>query len=594
MARILTKSAKTATTLSPEKRKQLEAKLKSKATMLNASPMSFSQQRLWVLYQLDPSSAAYNIPGTMHLKGKVDIKAFEKSLQEIAKRHEILRTRFASLRGSPVQLVSAKVVMDFKYIDLRTVDALDRESRAGEMIKQDAACPFDLTRLPLFRTRLYQLDDDQFSLLVNMHHIISDGWSITIFVRELMLIYEAFHAGRAPQLPKLPIQFGDYARWQKNWLKGDVLARQVSYWKKQLDQLPAILELPTDYPRPAIKGAKGSLCYAELPQNILDNMKQLAKTEGVTQFILFLAVIQVLLYYLSNQKDVAVGVPIANRTHAEIEPLIGFFVNTLVMRSIVDAQQSFCEFLQGVKETAYGAYAHQDLPFEMLVEQLNPERNMSVTPLFQVLFTFQDDVSQTIQLENLTLEPFETEAKSSKVDLAFNVIAAKNSFVLSIVYDTEIYKRSTIERFLHHFEVLLNHISKNPQCPISDISIMSEDEENDLVAQWNNTATHYPKDQCVHQLFEQTAIKFPEKIVVRFNELTLTYQQLNQQANQLANFLRMQGIGPESVVGLFMERSIGMIIAILGIIKAGGLYLPLDPNYPEKRLSFMFNDSRAN
>ena len=580
--------------LSPEKRKLLEQKLKQKGSKFNSFPLSFAQQRLWFLDQLEPGNPAYNIPAAFRLIGTLNHEALEKSLNEIVNRHEILRTTFTAVSGKAVQIIDKKSKILLEKITLKDSDASAREAQIKQIISKKIKHRFNLTKGPLGFISLITIKENEHILLMVMHHIISDGWSMGIIIAEFGALYQAYVNNQQPNLPKLKIQYADFAQWQHKWLSGERLNKQLSFWKKQLGTNPPILKLPTDYLRPAILSNKGKSANILLPEALLKKIQDFSRTESVTTFMTFLAVFQALLYRYSGQTDIYVGTPIANRNRAEIEPIIGFFVNTLVMRGDLSGEPAFREYLQQVKETALNAYGHQDLPFEMLVEAIQTERNLNFSPLFQVMFVHTTKGTSETQLPGLTIRPVEFENTSTKFDLTLRVNETINGLQLHFDYNAELFTDSTINGMLQHYQRLLEGIIENSSQKISSLQLLKEDEYEQLTKEWNKTKTDVPLDRCIHQLFEQQAAKNPSLPAVFYEGTRLTFGELNKRANQVAAYLIRHGVGADTLVGLYLERSTEMIVALLGILKAGGAYVPLDVAQPIDRLLFMIEDAGIN
>ncbi|OUL18945.1 non-ribosomal peptide synthetase [Nostoc sp. T09] len=556
-------------------------------------PLSFAQQRLWFFTQLEPNSSAYNIPIAVRLTGKLNIAALSKSINEIIRRHEILRTTFTVVDGEPIQVIGKGEDFTFPVIDLQALSTEQKQQKVFNLAALEAQKPFDLVQDSLIRASLLQLSATDYVVLLTMHHIISDGWSTGIFIKEITTLYTAFSQGKLSPLPELPIQYADFAIWQRKWLQGEVLPTQLNYWKQQLgDNLP-ILELPTDRPRPALQSYNGATQPFQLSKSLTEKLKYLSQQEGATLFMTLLAAFKVLLHRYTQQEDVIVGTPIANRNRAEIEGLIGFFANTLVLRTNLANNPSFRELLQQVREVTLGAYAHQDLPFERLVEELQPGRNSSHNPLFQVMFVLQNTTTEPIQLLELTLEELRLEKNTAKFDLTLSLSETETGLWGDLEYNTDIFTADRITRMLGHFQVLLEGIIANPQQHLSELPLLTANEQHQLLVEWNNTEIDYPQDQCIHQLFEAQVEKTPDAVAVVLENEQLTYRELNERANQLAHYLQQLGVGPEVLVGICVEPSLEMVIGLLGILKAGGAYLPLDPNYPTQRLAFMLQDAQV-
>ena len=556
-------------------------------------PISYSQQRLWFLHQLDPDAHAYNIPAAFRLTGPVNAATLEKSVQEVVRRHEILRTTFSLLDGEPMQIVAAAGLAGMSVVDLGSLPETEREDELRRRVAEETKRCFDLEKGPLFQVSLLLIDHEESVLIINMHHIISDGWSMPIFFRELAISYEAFAKNKSPVLPELPIQYADYAIWQRERLRGDFLEEQVSYWKKQLEGISGVLNLPTDRPRPSRQSFRGSSQSLEFSRELTDRLKALSKKQGVTLFMTLLAAFQTLLYRYTGQEDIVVGSPIANRTRTEVEGLIGFFVNTLVLRANFAGNPTFREVLGQVRNTALDAYEHQDLPFEKLVEELQPTRSLSYSPLFQVMFILQNAPGTSIELQGLSVSPIRTGTETAKFDLTLSMHEQAEGLKASLHYNTDLFDDVTITRLLGYFVTLLEGIVKEPTLCVSDVPILTEAEKQQLLVEWNDTKRDYPKDKCIHQLFEAQVEKTPNAAAVVFENQQLTYADLNRRANQLAHRLQKLGVGPETLVGICMERSLDMIVGLLGILKAGGAYVPLDPDYPKGRLEFMLEDAKV-
>jgi amino acid adenylation domain-containing protein len=581
---------------------------------LEPPPLSFSQQRLWFLDQLDPGSVTHNIPAAVRITGKLDIAALEKSLNELIKRHESLRTTFAAGDGRPVQIITPELKISLPVFDGKECGevhsggevhsvGISVEATIQNWAKSQVQIPFDLSVGPLIRSGLLCIDDNESILVVTIHHIVSDGWSMGILIKEIAILYESFSAGRDAPLPKLGLQYADYAAWQREWISGEELERQLSYWKDHLAGMPPMLDLPTDRPRPALKSSNGDVALFNFSSELSEAIQTLARLEGVTVYMLLLAAFQTLLFRYSGQEDISVGSAIANRTRPEVENLIGFFVNTLVLRTDLSGDPSFRELLQRVRDVALGAYAHQDLPFEMLVETLQPQRNLSFTPLFQVGFDLQEVPVKSLEFPGLTLSPITTHSGSAAFDLLMSINQSPRSDTTagklggSLEYNTDLFDDTTISRLLMHFEQLLGAIIADPDQTIASLRMLTDAEMHQLLVECNNTDAEFARDRCIHQLFETHSALHPDSVALIYKSSTgadvqgMTYAELNRRANQVANYLAAQGIGPDKIVGISTERSIEMIVGILGILKAGGAYLPLDPNYPADRLEFMLQDS---
>jgi amino acid adenylation domain-containing protein/non-ribosomal peptide synthase protein (TIGR01720 family) len=553
-------------------------------------PLSFAQQRLWFLNQLEPNSAAYNMPGAVRLQGQLDITALEKTFNEIIRRHEVLRTNFFDLEGQSVARIRAAENAHLTLIDISDLEHQTAEIAA--LVEAEGQKPFDLAHDLLIRTTLLKITDTEHILLLTMHHIVSDGWSLEILVREITTLYAAFVNSEPSPLPELEIQYVDFAVWQKQWLQGETLERQLKYWQKQLADAPVRLDLPTDRPRPPVQTFNGADAEFVIPAQVAEKLHHLSQQEGVTLFMTLLTAFNILLYRHTGQTDILVGSPIANRNRSEIQELIGFFVNILVLRNDLSGNPTFRELLCQVREVALRAYDRQDLPFEMLIEVLQPERNPSHSPLFQVMFSLENVLTDEIDLPNLKLQLTELNTSTAKFDLTLNLIQTKAGLVSKWKYNTDLFDASTIERMSDHFQMLLAGITTNPDRHISTLPILTDTEQQQLLFDWNNTQTDYPQDLCIQQLFEQQVEKTPDAVAIVYKDEQLTYQELNQRANQLAHHLVSLGVKAETLVGLYVERSFYTMIGILGILKAGGAYVPLDANYPAERLAYMVSDSQ--
>ncbi|MBD1806833.1 amino acid adenylation domain-containing protein [Microcoleus sp. FACHB-SPT15] len=474
----------------------------------------------------------------------------------------------------------------------RLIEQYWHESEVQRIATEEAQQPFDLTREPLWRVKLLRLGEQEHVLLLTLHHIIGDEWSVEVFIREMAVLYKAFLAGSLLPLPELPVQYTDFAYWQRQWLQGELRETQLAYWKQQLNGVPSVLQLPTDHPRPAVQTYRGASQSLELPKSLADAIQVLSRQEGVTPFMVLLAAFQTLLYRYTGQDDISVGSPIANRNRRELSSLIGFFVNTLVLRTDLGGNPSFRELLSRVRQIALGAYAHQDLPFDQLVEALRPVRDASYTPLFQVSFALRE-APQLEEVPGLALSLLNVETFTAQFDLSLFVDITEQGLIASFEYNTDLFEAATITRMLGHFQNLLLGIVSNPDQRLSDLPLLSEAERHQLLVAWNDTQAEYPTDLCIHQLFEAQVERTPNAIAVVFENQQLTYQELNNRANQLAHYLKQLGVKPEVLVGLCVERSLEMVIGLLAIQKAGGAYVPLDPSYPKERLSFMLSDSQA-
>ena len=555
-------------------------------------PPSFAQMRLWLLDRLEPGTATYNIPSCFRLKGKLNLAAFEQSLTEIVWRHEALRTCFLTVEGRPVQKIASPEPFQVSVVDLQGLAEAAREEEAARLALVDGKQPFDLGKAPLMRATLLKLAAEEQMLLLNMHHIAFDRWSLGVFQRELSVLYKAYLQGQASPLPELPIQYADFAVWQREWLQGEVLQTQLDYWQEKLRGNPPVLELPTDRPRPAVQTYNGATFSFAFSKRLTDALKSLSQREDVTLFVTLLAAFNVLLLRCTGQEDIVVGTPIANRNRAEIEGLIGFFVNTLVMRSDLSGNPSFRELLGRVQETALGAYAHQDLPFEKLVEGLNPQRDLSRSPIFQALFSFLNTPIQPLELPGLEPSRMKADNGTSKFELSLYAIERAEGLSCTFEYNTDLFNADRIERMLGHFETLLEGIASNPEQRLYELPLLTHREREQTFVEWNDTQVDYPANACIHELFEMQAERTPEAVAAEFNGEQLTYSELNRRSAHFAQHLQALGAGPDVLVAVYAERSLELVIALLGILKAGAAYVPLDVTFPQERVGFMLGDAQ--
>jgi len=551
-----------------------------------AAPLSYAQQRLWFIDQLEPNQATYNIPAAVRITGPLDIPALHKCLGEIVNRHESLRTHFHAVGGQPQQFIEANAAMALQSFDLTAMEAQEREPEAQRLAYEEARTPFDLQVAPLLRVRLLKLGAEDHVLVVTMHHIVSDAWSVSILIREVTELYQAFVAGRPSPLPELPIQYSDYGRWQREWLKDDVLERQLDYWKKQLAGMPP-LELPSDHPRPAARTYRGATAPLSIPLRLTDRLKELSRKQGATLYMALLALLKTLLSRYSGQHDIAVGTPIAGRRQPETEGLIGFFINTLVMRSDLSDDPDFLRLLQRVKSVTLEAFANQDLPFEKLVEALQPDRHLSRAPLFQVAFAVQNVPPSILDFGEAKLAPVAVDSGTAKFDLWMPLVETANGLQGVIQYSTDLFEAGTISRMIDHFHHLLSAVLSSPGQPISALSLLSNAERHQLLQEFRQGEHH----QCLHQLFSQHARRTPDAVAVVWRGRELRYAELDSQSSRLARYLQAWGVKPESCIGIAMERSPEMIVAQLGVLKSGAACVMLDLSHPPARLEYVTKDS---
>lgn len=554
-------------------------------------PLSFAQQRLWFLDQFEPDSAFYNIAIPVRWPGPCDANALEGAFNDLIERHETLRTTFDIVNAEPVQMIAPSYQLSLVVHDLRNLPAEERMARAQTLAAIEAQRPFNLKTGPVLRAELVRIDNADHLLLFTIHHIAADGWSTEVLFREVFQLYEARRNGRVADLPELQLQYADFACWQRKRLAGPLLDRQLAYWKRQLQDAPALLELPTDRPRPRVQMFRGGMHMFSMPGMILESVKDIAQQEQTTLFTVLLAALNVLLYRYTGREDLVVGSPIANRTRPELESLIGFFANTLVLRSQISGRMTFRELVAQVREVTLGAYAHQDIPFEKLVEEFQPERNLAYNPLFQIMFALQNTgrplVTGSSQDDSIPV----VGAGVAKFDLTLFISETTSGLKAGIEYNSDLFDTSTIARFGSHYEALLQSIGNDPDRQIWTLPMLST-AESVALADWNDTAAPYSRE-CVHRMFEAQVEKTPNETAVIFNNSSTSYVELNNRANDLAHRLIEAGIGPNLPVGILMERSPDMVVAVMAILKAGGAYLPVDPNYPQERISLMIADSRT-
>ncbi|MEW5928457.1 MAG: amino acid adenylation domain-containing protein, partial [Gemmatimonadota bacterium] len=554
-------------------------------------PLSFAQQRLWLVDRLEPGNAAYNIPFALRLRGRPDVPALRAGLDELVRRHETLRTTFAERPDGPVQVVHPPARVPLPVADLGGLPGAERESRAGRLAAEEALRPFDLARGPLLRGTLLRLGEDDHVLCFTLHHVVGDGWSTGVLVREVSALYAAFSRGETPRLPELPVQYADYAAWQRGWLRGEALEAQIAYWRERLEGAPPLLGLPTDRPRPQVQGGAGASLRFVVPAGTTRGLRRLARREGATLFMTALAAWQLLLSRYSRQDDVSVGTPVAGRTRAEVEGLVGFFVNMLVVRTDLSGEPTFRELLERVREGALGAFAHQEIPFEKLVEALQPERGPGHDPFFQVVFALHArEQGEGLRLGDLGMEPLGGELRAAKFDVETTLVERDDRLDASLVYRTELWDEATIERLLEHFGVLLESVASDPERSASTLPLLRETERTELLA-LGSARESYPVEETLHGLFEAQARRRPRAVAVSGDGERMVYAELEARSAQLACYLAAQGVGPGARVAIFCERTPELLVAILGTLRAGGAYVPLDPAYPSERLAFMLEDA---
>ncbi|HEV7857249.1 MAG TPA: amino acid adenylation domain-containing protein [Pyrinomonadaceae bacterium] len=595
--------------LSLERRALLERLLKAKGLKTNAPttkiarrgksdfiPLSFGQQRLWVLHQLDPSNPAYNMPDAVRLQGALEVAALKRTFEEIVRRHDVLRTGFRMTERGPEQLVApeqeSERFLDFAIVDLSLMEQALRETEAARLASDEAVSPFDLSRGPTLRIRVVRLSPEDHIILFTMHHIATDMWSLNVFAREIMTLYDAFSNGLPSPLPELQIQYADFAAWQREWLQGETLEQQLAYWKEHLQGSPALLELPTDRPRPAVQTFRGLSQPLVLTGELSRSIISLARQGDATLFMTLLAAFYVLLYRYTGQPDIVLGTPMAGRNQAQTEDLIGFFINTLALRAELSGEMTFRQLLKLVREIALGASAHQDLPFEKLVEELQPERSLSYAPIFQVMFALQNVRGEGLELPGLKLIPMLTDGVIAKFDLTLFMFEDGGEIGGSFEYNTDLFDAETIKRMTRHFERLLEGIVAQPDRRIAELPLLTEAEEQRQIVEWNETASPFPSDVRLHHLFEQQVSRTPDAMAVRCGPLHLSYAELNRRADCLASHLVASGVSPETLVAVCLPRSVQLVVSLLAILKAGGAYLPLDLSSPPRRLEAILTEAQ--
>ena len=553
-------------------------------------PASFAQQRLWFLDQLDPGTAAYNLPRAFRILGPLNVDNLTRAFQILIERHAALRTVFDSIEGEGRQIVLSEAEVEIPVVDLSEFRQSAREDEALRIAAEEGRKPFDLREGPLIRPVLVRLEAEKHFLILTMHHIIADGWSIALLFREVTSTYAAITKGESPDLPELPLQYTEYAQWQREYMTGEVLSGEIDFWKGKLAGAQPLLELPLDHPRPATASWKGATEQLDVPLATLAKLKALAQSESSTLFMVAMAAFQSLLWRYTNQESILIGTPIAGRNDVDLENMIGLFVNTLIFRGDFSANLTFRDVVRQVRAFALEAYAHQDVPFEKLVEELVPQRSLDTHPLFQVLFTFQNIPQQVFDIPGLTVHEMPFEAGIAKFDISV-VLWETDDLHCQFEYNTDLFESSTIKRMLEHFERLLNGVVENPDLAVAKIPLMSPEEREQVVVGWNRTAADYPKDLTIPTAFERQVERTPNATALSFAGTKWTYRQLNDEANRLAQRLIENGTGASSLVGVFLERSAEMVMALLGVLKTGAAYVPLDPAYPVERLKFLVEDA---
>ncbi len=590
--------------LSPEKKMLLERRLmEARATAAKHQaisrrpvqefyPLSFAQELMWLLDHLIDTSA-YHVPRALRIRGPLNVNALQYALNQIVARHEILRTTYQSVDGEPMQFIAPSATLEVQRIDLRGVDPSQREMEANDILVREGRRRFDFRNELMLRAFVLQLDEEENILLLVSHHIASDGQSKAVLFRELKSFYQAFCERKAAHLPDLPIQYADYAVWQREWMRGEVLENHLSYWKKQLSGAPVLLELPTDHPRPPAQSFEGARQFLKYPDGVLEQFKSLCRQEGTTVFMTMLAAFGSLLHRWSGQEDMLIGTPVSGRSRTEVEPLIGYFSNSVVLRVDLSGDPTFRELMRRVKEVSLGAYSHQDLPFEKLVTEMQPERDLSYSPMYQIMFSVGEHKDLGLDLPGLEITPMIIDRGTAKFDMTLGMTELRDSLMCNIEYCSALFEASTMQRLAAHFQNLLQGIIANPDQHISQLPMLSAEDRHKCLFGWNDTHRDYPRDVFITHLFERQVATTPDATAVVYEDKRLTYRQLNERANQLGHFLKNRGVGPEVRVAVCVERSLEMIVGVMGVMKAGGAYVPLDAMYSRERLPIIMQDAEC-
>ena len=582
MSRILDHIAE----LSPEKR----------ALLALRNPLSFAQQRLWFLDRFEPGTPFYNVSLGLRLNGGLDRRALHRALLEISRRHEVLRTIFVDIDGQPAQIVDLQIELELPLVDLTSLSDAGREAELKRLNREQRRQPFALASGNVLRAMLCRIKENDHAFLLTQHHIVSDAWSKDILIREMAELYQAFSTGRQSPLPDLPVQYADYAVWQREWLTGERLERQLTYWMDRLAGSPPLIGLHTDHPRSRVQTHNGATESRQLDDELSEALAAFGRERQATIFMVLLAALNVLLYRYTGQDDLLVGTPVSTRGRVETEGLIGCFLNTLVLRNDLSGDPDFQTVLERVREVTLGAFANQDLPFEMLIDEIQPVRSLSHTPLFQVMFVHKivtegrRVAEEAEKSSDLSISACEEDNQTAKFDLTFATVESDGGLILGVEYKTDLFERSTILRMLEHYKNLLRSVVADPLRPISELPLLSLRERQQLLLAIDNRASHYPS-VCIHQLFEARARAVPGNTALSFEDSQLSYSELNERANQLAHYLRSLGVASEVLVAVYMKRSADLVTALLGVLKAGGAYVPLDESYPKERLAFMLSDA---
>lgn len=590
--------------MSPDKRALLERRLMEKRAAAakqqgihrragqGPCPLSFAQELMWLLDHLIDTSA-YHVPRALRVKGPLNTEALEYALNKIVERHDVLHTTYQEVEGQPLQFVSSSATLELERVDLSGLETEQREREATRILVEEGKRKFDFVHDPMLRAFLLRLDSQEHILLLVSHHIASDGQSKAVLFRELKAFYLAYCSGTTAEMPELPIQYADYAVWQREWMQGDILNNHLAYWKGQLASAPMLLELPTDRPRPSVQSFEGARQFLKCPDGMLENLKSLCRQEGVTLFMTMLAAFGTLLFRWSGQEDMLIGTPVSGRNRTELEPLIGYFSNSVVLRLGLVGDPTFRELIQRIKEVALGAYSHQDLPFEKLVLEMQPQRDLSYSPMYQVMFSVGEHKDLGLELPGLEITPIIVDRGVAKFDMTLGMTELRNGLMCNIEYCSALFEASTMQRLAGHFQNLLQGIVSNPDQHLSGLPMLSGEDRRKFLFGWNDTHRDYPRDVLVPQLFEAQVEQGGDRTAVVYEAGRLSYRELNQRANQLAHFLRRRGVGPEVRVAVCVERSLDMIVAVMGVMKAGGAYVPLDAMYARERLSIILRDAEC-
>ena len=562
-------------------------------------PASYGQEGLWFLEQLELAGAGYNLMLAQRLVGKLDEEALVRSLMEVVSRHESLNTCFQVKGGMPYQVIRSNASMELRRHSLEAIrDPRQRGEELQEYMKREQLLPFDLSEGPLFRATLVTLNTHEYVLLLTMHHIVTDGWSKEILLREVGTLYGAYLRGEPSPLAELPIQYADYSNWQREWLERDVIRSELTYWRKQLTGMPGALELPFDRPRPPVTSFKGAALSFAIPASLCRQLGEVARREASTLFMVLLSAYQFLLSRYSSQEDVIVGSPIAGRTNTKTEGLIGYFVNTLLLRTDLSGNPTFRELLHRVRGTVLAAYAHQHLPLAKLVMELRPDRSLTRQSIFQVMLGLHNYTEEKLELVGLECAKIDYGNVTAICDLElqlFRGAATAKGEPAGLrgvfLYATDLFDEATIQRMARHFQLLLERVAADPDRSLLSLSSLPEAERHQVIRLFNATEVAYPSERLIHELFEEQVKRTPGAVAVIYEDRSLTYAELNTKANQLAHYLRARQIGPDQLVGICVERSLEMVVGVLGILKAGGAYVPMDPSYPTERLHYMLNDA---